>query len=73
MIRLSQKKLLSRLFQEKKSISNSKFKFPLLNNGYNKDDLIEATKVLLSKNLTMGKKQENLKNSLPKKLEQNIH
>ena len=51
MIRLSQKKLLSRLFQEKKSISNSKFKFPLLNNGYNKDDLIEATKVLLSKNL----------------------
>ena len=39
MIRLSQKKLLSRLFQEKKSISNSKFKFPLLNNGYNKDVL----------------------------------
>ena len=68
MIRLSQKKLLSRLFQEKKSISNSKFKFPLLNNGYNKDDLIEATKVLLSKNLTMGKKTREFEKFFAKKI-----
>lgn len=68
MIRSSQEKLLNKLFQEKKSNLNSKFRFPLLNNGYDKNDLMEATKVLLSKNLTMGKKTREFEKFFAKKI-----
>ncbi len=68
MIKSSQKKLLNKLFQEEKFTTNSKFKFSLLNNGYNKNDLMEATKVLLSKNLTMGSKTREFEKYFAKKI-----
>ena len=55
-------KLINSLFEEKKSKKKSKFKFPLLRNGYDKKDLVEATKTLISRNLTMGKKTEKFEN-----------
>ena len=48
--------LLKTIFKNYKSTKEKKFNFPLLNNGYSKEDLIEGAKTLISGNLTMGKK-----------------
>ena len=61
-------KLINSLFEEKKSKKKSKFKFPLLRNGYDKKDLVEATKTLISRNLTMGKKTEKFENFFSKRI-----
>tara|TARA_Y100000590_G_scaffold276490_1_gene310429 strand:- start:4427 stop:5665 length:1239 start_codon:yes stop_codon:yes gene_type:complete len=62
------KKLLNQLFQEKKIRKSSRFKYPLLSNGYDKIDLIEAAKTLLSRNLTMGKKTQEFEKYFAKKI-----
>ena len=64
----SKEKLINSLFEEKKSKRKSKFKFPLLRNGYDKKDLVEATKTLISRNLTMGKKTEKFENFFSKRI-----
>ena len=64
----SKEKLINSLFKEKKSKKKSKFKFPLLRNGYDKKDLVEATKILISRNLTMGKKTAKFENFFSKKI-----
>ncbi len=60
--------LLKKLFEEKKLKKNSNFKYPLLSNGYAKRDLIEATKTLISRNLTMGKKTVKFEKYFAKKI-----
>ena len=56
----SKEKLINSLFDLKVSKkSNLDFTF---NDGYDKQDLVEATKTLISRNLTMGKKLKSLKN-----------
>ena len=59
------KKNLLNLFNIKKN-SNKKFYHPLHEDALNKEDLLEAVKVLISRQLTMSKKQLNLKIILKK-------
>ena len=64
----SKEKLIYKLFKKKKSKKKSNFNFPLLRDGYDEKDLVEATKTLISRNLTMGKKLKNLKFFFAKKI-----
>ena len=68
----SKEKLIYKLFKKKKSKKRSNFNFPLLRDGYDKKDLVEATKTLISRNLTMGKKTEKFEKFFAKKIELNI-
>ena len=54
----------------KKSINKkkSKFFYPLLNDPFNKQDLREGIKVILSKQMTMSKKTINFENNFRKKI-----
>ena len=61
-------KLINQLFKEKKIVKNSKFHYPLLSNGYDKTDLVEAAKTLISRNLTMGKKTKEFEKYFAKKI-----
>lgn len=61
-------KLINQLFKEKNIVKNSKFHYPLLSNGYSKADLVEATKTLISKNLTMGRKTKEFEKYFAKKI-----
>ena len=40
--------LLNQILRQQKSVDVSKFSFPLLNNGYSKNDLMEGAKTLIS-------------------------
>ena len=61
-------KLLNNLFKEKIKKKNLNFTYPLLRHGYDKKDLIEATKTLISRNLTMGKKTAKFEKYFAKKI-----
>tara|TARA_B100000700_G_scaffold331064_1_gene461086 strand:+ start:224 stop:1465 length:1242 start_codon:yes stop_codon:yes gene_type:complete len=61
-------KQLKNLFKEKINYNNSKFNYPLLSNGYSENDLIQAAKTLISKNLTMGKKTSEFEKYFAKKI-----
>ena len=60
--------LLKKIFKNYKSTKENKFNFPLLNNGYSKEDLIEGTKTIISGNLTMGKKTRIFEKYFAKKI-----
>ena len=60
--------LIKKIFQNYKSTKENKFNFPLLNNGYSKEDLIEGTKTIISGNLTMGKKTRIFEKYFAKKI-----
>ena len=60
--------LLKTIFKNYKSTKEKKFNFPLLNNGYSKEDLIEGAKTLISGNLTMGKKTKIFEKYFAKKI-----
>ena len=64
----SKEKLIYKLFKIKKSKKKSNFNFPLLRDGYDEKDLVEATKTLISRNLTMGKKTEKFEKFFAKKI-----
>ena len=52
----------------KKNIYKSKFFYPLLYNPFNKKDLIEGIKVILSKQITMSNKTRNFEKLFKKKI-----
>ena len=60
--------LIKKIFKNYKSTKENKFNFPLLNNGYSKEDLIEGTKTIISGNLTMGKKTRIFEKYFAKKI-----
>ena len=57
---------LNKLF--KKKIYKSKFFYPLLHNPFNKKDLIEGIKVILSEQITMSNKTRNFEKLFKKKI-----
>ena len=64
------KNKLSQLFHFKKKTPRF-FSYPLHENSFNKKDLIEGAKVLISKQLTMSKKTIEFENYFKKKLSLN--
>ena len=60
--------LIKKIFKNYKSTKENKFNFPLLNNGYSKEDLIEGTKTIISGNLTMGNKTRIFEKYFAKKI-----
>ena len=58
--------LLKKLINRKKI--KSKFFYPLLNDPFNKQDLIEGIKVILTKQLTMSDKTLNFEKNFRKKI-----
>ena len=62
MKKFKKKFLLNQIFKQEKSVKTSKFSFPLLNNGYSKNDLMEGAKTLISGKLTMGEKTKKFEN-----------
>ena len=66
MKKFKKKFLLNQIFKQEKSVKTSKFSFPLLNNGYSKNDLMEGAKTLISGKLTMGEKTKKFENYFAK-------
>ncbi len=66
MITSKEKKYLENLIVKKTNFKNNKFKYPLLDNAYSNDDIIEGIKVLLSQQLTMSEITYNFEKDFAK-------